>query len=98
MFRLEPDIIVRRHAVLMLMDPIRAIIMTDRVLLVVPEDSESIIRSLELHFNGKFNRFDELSEEFVHLNEFMYDSFQSIGRVRSGQVRGSNILFESFAK
>ena len=46
----EPAIIVRRHVILLNIDPLKAIVLRDRLLVFVPEGSDSILLSLEKRF------------------------------------------------
>jgi magnesium transporter len=48
----EPEIIVRRHAILLNFDPLRAIILRDRLLVVVPDGADSILVELERRLRG----------------------------------------------
>lgn len=43
----EPELIVRRHAMLLNFDPLRAIILRDRLLVLVPQGADSILAQLE---------------------------------------------------
>ncbi len=45
----EPSIIIRRNVVLLAIDPIRACIMHDRLLLIVPDGADSLLQTLESH-------------------------------------------------
>ncbi|KAL3923463.1 MAG: hypothetical protein SGILL_001643 [Bacillariaceae sp.] len=51
----EPEIIVRRHAILLNFDPLRAIILRDRLLVVVPDGADSILVELEKRLRGDFD-------------------------------------------
>jgi hypothetical protein len=42
-----PCILVRRHCVLFLFDPLRAVVLADRLLLVVPDGADSLLHLLE---------------------------------------------------
>lgn len=48
----EPDIIVRRHVILLNFDPLRAIIVRDRLLVLVPEGADSLLIQLEQRVRG----------------------------------------------
>ena len=48
----EPELIVRRHVMLLNFDPLRAIVMRDRMLLLVPDGADSILMSLERNIRG----------------------------------------------
>jgi magnesium transporter len=57
----EPEIIVRRHAILLNFDPLRAIILRDRLLVVVPDGADSILVELERRLRGGFETDRETS-------------------------------------
>ena len=57
----EPEIIVRRHAILLNFDPLRAIILRDRLLVVVPDGADSILVDLEKRLRGGFDTDRETS-------------------------------------
>lgn len=46
-----PIVIVRRHAVLIAFDPLRAIIMSDRIILIVPDGADSLLTTLKISIN-----------------------------------------------
>jgi len=48
----EPDLIVRRHCMLLNFDPLRAIILRDRLLALVPPGADSLLISLEKRVRG----------------------------------------------
>jgi magnesium transporter len=48
----EPELIVRRHAMLLNFDPLRAIILRDRLLVLVPEGADSLLMILEQRVRG----------------------------------------------
>jgi magnesium transporter len=48
----EPELIVRRHAMLLNFDPLRAIILRDRLLVLVPEGADSLLMTLEQRVRG----------------------------------------------
>jgi magnesium transporter len=48
----EPELIVRRHAMLLNFDPLRAIILRDRVLVLVPDGADSLLVELEKRIRG----------------------------------------------
>jgi magnesium transporter len=48
----EPELIVRRHAMLLNFDPLRAIILRDRLLVLVPDGADSILVQLERRVRG----------------------------------------------
>lgn len=48
----EPILIVRKHAVLIALDPLRAIIMSDRIILIVPDGADTLIQLLQEHMKA----------------------------------------------
>jgi hypothetical protein len=48
----EPELIVRRHVMLLNFDPLRAIILRDRLLVLVPDGADSLITKLERRVRG----------------------------------------------
>ncbi len=48
----EPQLIVRRHAMLLNFDPLRAIVLKDRLLVLVPDGADSILIALEGRVRG----------------------------------------------
>jgi magnesium transporter len=50
----EPQLIVRRHVMLLNFDPLRAIVLRDRLLVLVPDGADSILVALEKRVKGGF--------------------------------------------
>lgn len=48
----EPELIVRRHVMLLNFDPLRAIVLRDRLLVLVPDGADSILESLANRIKG----------------------------------------------
>lgn len=48
----EPELIIRRHVILLNFDPLRAIVLRDRVLIFVPDGSDSLLIGLERRVFG----------------------------------------------
>jgi hypothetical protein len=48
----EPNLIVRRHVMLLNFDPLRAIVLRDRLLLLVPDGADSLLKQLEERVHG----------------------------------------------
>jgi magnesium transporter len=48
----EPQLIVRRHAMLLNFDPLRAIVLKDRLLVLVPDGADSLLIALERRVRG----------------------------------------------
>lgn len=49
----EPELIVRRHAMLLNFDPLRAIILRDRTIVLVPDGADSLLVQLEKRIRGE---------------------------------------------
>ena len=84
----EPDLIVRRHAMLLNFDPLRAIILRDRLLVLIPDGADSLLvdlerrvrggsKELEAHIFGvtasELDKMDSLSNS-THSNNSIKDS------------------------
>jgi hypothetical protein len=48
----EPELIVRRHVMLLNFDPLRAIVLRDRLLVIVPDGADSVLVHLENKLRG----------------------------------------------
>jgi magnesium transporter len=48
----EPELIVRRHVMLLNFDPLRAIVLRDRLLVIVPDGADSVLVQLETRLHG----------------------------------------------
>lgn len=48
----EPEMIVRRHVILLNVDPLRAVILRDRLLVLVPDGADSLLVDLEKRVRG----------------------------------------------
>ena len=55
----EPELIVRRHAMLLNFDTLRAIILRDRLLVIVPDGADSILAELERRVRGDDMDFNQ---------------------------------------
>lgn len=55
----EPQLIVRRHVMLLNFDPLRAIVLRDRVLVLVPDGADSILITLEKRVRGGFEEMEK---------------------------------------
>ena len=60
----EPELIVRRHAMLLNFDTLRAIILRDRLLVLVPEGADSILVELEKRIRGNVDFTDMVPSEY----------------------------------
>ena len=54
----EPEIIVRRHVILINYDPLRTIILRDRLLVLVPDGADTLLSKLETRIRGYRSRED----------------------------------------
>lgn len=48
----EPELMVRRHVMLLNFDPLRAIVLRDRLLVIVPDGADSVLVQLETRLRG----------------------------------------------
>ena len=48
----EPAVLIRRHAVLVSFDPLRAVVMADRLIVIIPDGADQILELLEKNLNG----------------------------------------------
>jgi magnesium transporter len=69
----EPELIVRRHAMLLNFDPLRAIILRDRLLVLVPDGADSILVQLEQMILGESENSDGLYGQNDSLNPVKED-------------------------
>ena len=78
----EKSVLIRRHAVLIAMDPLRAVIMADRLLLIVPDGADELISWLDKHMKGEiiFSRSLPLPlhSKLVNKASFSYDSYMYV--------------------
>ena len=59
----EPELIVRRHVMVFNFDPLRTIITRDRLLVLVPNGADSILKNLEERIVGSCLEYDGYTEE-----------------------------------
>ena len=87
----EPGLIVRRHVMLFNFDPMRAVILKDRLLVIVPDGADSILAQLEKRVRGGTM---EMERDFLG-----HDSAESdIGlseHSKPGRKRGKKFRFGS---
>ncbi len=55
----EPELMVRRHVMLLNFDPLRAIVLRDRMLLLVPDGADSILMNLERRVRGGIDEMEK---------------------------------------
>lgn len=65
----EPELIVRRHVVLLNFDPLRAIVLRDRLLVLVPDGADSILIDLEARVKGGMAELEKsvFGDESTHI-------------------------------
>ena len=54
----EPGLIVRRHVMLLNFDPMRAVILKDRLLVIIPDGADSILNQLEKRVRGGIHEME----------------------------------------
>ena len=54
----EPELMVRRHVILCNFDPLRAIILRDRLLLIVPDGADSLLAQVERRVRGGVEEYE----------------------------------------
>ena len=54
----EPELMVRRHVILCNFDPLRAIILRDRLLVIVPDGADSMLAELERRVRGGIEEYE----------------------------------------
>lgn len=65
-----PELMVRRHVMLLNVDPLRAIVLRDRLLVIVPTGADSILMSLQQRLRGGLDEVEnEVFGEVVDLTE-----------------------------
>jgi len=62
----EPVLMVRRHVMLLNFDPLRAIVLRDRLLLLVPDGSDAILLQLEKRLRGGLRELEDLVFGSIH--------------------------------
>jgi magnesium transporter len=86
----EPQLIVRRHAMLLNFDPLRAIVLKDRLLVLVPDGADSILIALEGRVRGGVAEmtdqvFGGASEHDVP-PVMMHNSYNKMRKTKSREV------------
>jgi magnesium transporter len=80
----EPELIVRRHVMLLNFDPLRAVILRDRLLVLVPEGSDSLLLHLERRVRGGSQEVEK--EIFGFLEELDDDGGGSPTEEENGET------------
>ena len=79
----EPGLIVRRHVMLLNFDPMRAVILRDRLLVIIPDGADSILAQLEKRVRGGIM---EMERSFLGgTNHGSDDEIGQSGHSRSGR-------------
>ena len=78
----EPELIVRRHAILLNMDPLRAIVLSDRLLVIVPNGADSILEQLEKRVRGGLQEMERSIFEHSDSNETYPTTMENIQPLR----------------
>lgn len=76
----EPELIVRRHAMLLNFDPLRAIILRDRAIVLVPDGADSLLVQLENRIRGEANATFNDNQASISINN---DSSPSLNKLDS---------------
>lgn len=76
----EPELIVRRHVMVFNFDPLRAIITRDRLLVLVPNGADSILKNLEERIVGSCLEYDGYTDETEFENENQNENWKGNGR------------------
>jgi len=73
---LEPSVIVRRHVVLFLLEPLRLVITSTHLMLIVPQGADEILDILDNHLYSifSFDNKEETYDEDLKLGKIVADS------------------------
>jgi len=90
----EPELIVRRHAMLLNFDPLRAIILRDRAMVLVPDGADSLLVQLEKRIRGEpHSAFHESQGGIIRTNSSLaLDKLDATGRVDSSYEDGNETV------
>jgi magnesium transporter len=91
----EPQLIVRRHVMLLNFDPLRAIVLRDRLLVLVPDGADSILIALEQRVRGGVN---EMVNQVFGTTSMHDTSFAGGGGAAAGWMKKSKSYEQQFAK
>lgn len=83
----EPELIVRRHVMLLNFDPLRAVILRDRLLVLVPDGADSLLVDLEKRVRGGAREVER--SVFGESNNVQTES--NIESIIESNVESSNI-------
>ncbi len=76
----EPELIVRRHVIVFNFDPLRTIITRDRLLVLVPNGADSILKNLEERIVGsclEYNDYNEYNNEDADVDNSNNENWNS---------------------
>eukprot|EP00934_Nitzschia_sp_Nitz4_P009107 Nitzschia sp. Nitz4//scaffold58_size112336//46750//48412//NITZ4_004032-RA/size112336-processed-gene-0.190-mRNA-1//1//CDS//3329554986//9097//frame0 len=85
----EPELIIRRHAMLLNFDPLRTIILRDRLIVLVPDGADSVLVQLEKRIRGEHTEGDPNQSGMTES-----DSTPSLSREDSPAVSETEIGLE----
>lgn len=91
----EPELMVRRHVMLLNFDPLRAIVLRDRLLILVPDGADSILISLEKRVRGGI---DEMEKQVFgdgtssHLSEVYNPEKKEVELVPTSVIDGLDLV------
>jgi magnesium transporter len=94
----EPELMVRRHVMLLNFDPLRAIVLRDRLLILVPDGADSILISLEKRVRGGI---DEMEKQVFgdgtssHLSEVYNPETKEVELVPTSVIDGMELVDQS---
>lgn len=100
----EPELIVRRHVILLNFDPLRAIALRDRLLVLVPQGADSILLELENQVRGRnanqhgvsvddllfLPSIPSVSNDSSPLNTYYNDDYGSENNTNKASKKGPN--------
>ena len=94
----EPELMVRRHVMLLNFDPLRAIVLRDRLLVLVPDGADSILIALERSVRGGIDEmekqmFGEVGGSSLH-SESYNSATGKVENVPTSVLDGMEVLEE----
>ena len=92
----EPELIVRRHAMLLNFDPLRAIVLRDRMLVLVPDGADSILVELEKRVRGGANADQDGLYKGAEINSSTA-SLDELVTQKPGSTHSSNLVKNVFS-
>ncbi len=83
----EPSLMIRRHVMLLNFDPLRAVVLKDRLLVLVPDGADSLVRDLEKRVKGGI----------IEMENQVFGS-DSKPEQSGKETSGTGSVFENFVK